>query len=99
MQGAYRPIPSDISAPRMKLTPTPIPSFTPRTPSASPPPGNMLICVMNISTAAPSSAAPIPTCTFCRDHDATTPAPSQAPSTAAAISANSVSTSTFTIVV
>ncbi len=74
-------------------------SFVPRTPSASPPPGNMFICVMNIRVAAPSSAAPMPSCTFCFGHDDTTPAPSHAPRTAAAMRENSVRMSTCTIVV
>ena len=92
-------MPRDIKAPNTKFTAMPITSFAPRTPRASPPPGNRLIWVMNISRAAPSRATPIPTWTFCRGHDATTPAPSHAPSTAAAINANSVITSTCTMVV
>ena len=49
---------------------------------------------MNISTAAPSSANPIPICTKRRGHRETMPAPSHAPSTAAAIIEKSVRMST-----
>ena len=45
-------------------------------------------------TANPSSAVPIPIWTFRFGQLATTPAPSQAPATAAAIIENSVRTST-----
>ena len=78
----------------MKLPPTAIASFAPRTPSASLPAGKRPSCVINISEAAASSAAPMPICTLRFGHFATTPAPSQAPATAAAIIEKSVSTST-----
>ena len=78
----------------MKLPPIAIASFAPRTPGSAPPPGKRCSCVISISVAAASSAMPIPIWTFCFGHFETTPAPSHAPSTAAAIIENSVSTST-----
>ena len=56
----------------------------------SPPAGNRPSWVASIKLAATSSAAPIPIWTLRRDHLATTPAPSQAPATAAAIMATRV---------
>ena len=60
MHGAYRPMPSVISAPSAKLMPQARISLPPVSAVASPPPGKRLSAVMIISTAATSSATPMP---------------------------------------
>ncbi len=52
----------------------------------------------SINVAAPSSANPMPICTWRRFRPATMPAPSHAPATAAPMMAISVTNSTSTIV-
>ena len=60
MHGAYKPMPSIISAPRTKLPASPIMSFAPVNPNVSPPFGSSDSDVSSIIVAAPSSARPIP---------------------------------------
>ena len=68
-----------------------------RRPSVSPPAGKRPRLVIAKNVAAASSARPMPSCTFRRDQAATTPAPSHAPATDAAIIPISVVISTSTI--
>ena len=65
MHGAYRPTPSVINAPSTTFVETPMTSFAPVSPTASPPGTRASSCASTIA-AAPRSAIPIPTCTFCR---------------------------------
>ena len=65
-QGAYRPMPSVISAPRRKLIAMPSWSFVPVSASAVPAGTARPSADITISPAATSSAAPIPTWMFRR---------------------------------
>ena len=65
-------------------------------PRASPPPGTVFVRRATMIAAATSSKTPMPSCTRRRDHVDTTPAPSHAPATAAAIIVSSVLMSTST---
>ncbi len=66
-------------------------------PRVSPPGGKRCRFVIAKKKAAASSASPIPICTRRRGQEATTPAPSQAPATEAAIMPISVVMSTSTM--
>lgn len=82
MQGAYRPMPALISAPRIKLTPTANGNFQPTRLMAVPPPGRACK-LMAVNTApARSSAIPMVIWIARRDSRATTSAPSQEPAVA-----------------
>ena len=94
--GAYRPIPRVMSAPRTKFTATAKSSRAPARPVASPPPGIQPRLVMRIRAAAAVSAVLMPSWTARRGRRDTSPAPSHAPRTEAAIMLMSVSGSTVT---
>ncbi len=86
-----------MSAPSAKLPASAIARRTPSTPSESPPSGKSSSWVPSIRPAASSSATPMPIWMLRRGQLATTPAPSQAPATAAAIISTRVRMSTLTI--
>ena len=96
MQGAYRPIPSGMSAPKSTLPAIAVASLTPVTPNRSPPPGTNWSWVRTRTIAAASSADPIPIWILRRGQWQTTPAPNHDPTTDAPIIATSVITSTST---
>ncbi len=96
MQGAKRPIPSVISAPRNALPAIATARRPPERPSASPPPGHSLAARAAMMPAARISSTPMPIWIRRRGQRDTTPAPSQAPSVAAATIAASVVMSTST---
>src|SRR5262249_22757740 len=81
MHGAYRPMPSVISAPSPKHTTTATAKRQPDSASASPPPGSLPSATAVNTDAAISSAMPMPIWIDRRGRRLTTPAPSQAPST------------------
>ena len=94
MQGAYRPMPSVINAPRIKLPPSPSASLVPSRPMVptSVPPPPMLRQANN--AAATSNAPPMPACTVRLGQLDTTLAPRYAPETAARIMSTRVIWST-----
>ena len=78
-------MPRVISAPRTKLPARPTHRSGERSPSVSPPAGKSPRLVIAKNAAAASSARPMPIWTRRRGQPATTPAPSHAPATEAAI--------------
>src|ERR1700733_15124847 len=82
MQGAYRPMPALISAPRIKLTPTANGNFQPTRLMAAPPPGRACKLMAVNTPPAMSSAIPMVIWIARRDRRATTSAPSQEPAAA-----------------
>ena len=73
--GAYRPMPSCISAPSRKLTTIAKTSTPPLSPSALPPGGSTPTIFITNSAAATSSAMPMPSWIARRGSLATMPAP------------------------
>ncbi len=92
-------MPSVISAPSAKLMPQASASLPPVSAVASPPPGKRLSAVMIISTAATSSATPMPRWIARLGMPVTIAAPIHEPPIAARISSASVVNSTCTSVV
>ncbi len=90
-------MPSVIRAPSTKFAAMPTHRSGEDNPSVSPPDGKRPRFVIAKNEAAASSARPIPTWTLRLGHEATTPAPSQAPATEAAIMPIRVVISTSTI--
>ena len=90
-------MPSVISAPSAKFATAATASRAGDRPSASPPSGTRPSCVISMTEAAASRATPMPRWMRGRLQRETTPAPSQAPITAAAIMTVSVGMATETI--